>query len=594
MTKIMTLKSALFTALLTLSSIPPLTAQIKLSGAVVDANTQNPLEFAAVALLRSDSSFAAGMLCDSAGHFMFENLSQGDYILSSTFAGYGKTLTPIPDLDSDRDLGAVALPFSGIALNEVTVTGSTVIQKADRKLLIPSATQLKASNSGLSLLQNMQLSRIAINPVSNTVATPGGDPVQLRINGIEVTVAEVVALQPRDIIRIEYHEDPGMRYGNAAAVIDYITRRRDSGGSISTNLTNAFWRLGFGENYLSAKVNHKKSEFGVNARFHNRKVEWTRENRQTFAFPGETLHRDELGQPTLFNEKTLNLALNYNLNEPDRYLFNATLRNNYEDTPNQFSDRIATLYTSNGSRDSSFLSDHSTWWNRTPSLDIYFQRNLKNEQLVILNIVGTYMDSRSTRTYRQEQANREPYLIESFITGKKYSLIAEGIYEKKLPGGKLTGGLRHTQSSTENIYAGNVSSRVGLDVSQTYGYAEYLLSKSKFSYTFGLGVMRTFNSQDGKSAENYILRPSLRAVYNISDNAWIRYNGYVSGYPPSLSDLNNVTQDMDDLQILRGNPNLKTVWFISNTLNAGYNKGIFGAEFYAQYSYDHRPIMERI
>ncbi|MCL2728098.1 MAG: outer membrane beta-barrel family protein, partial [Bacteroidales bacterium] len=130
--------------------------------------------------------------------------------------------------------------------------------------------------------------------------------------------------------------------------------------------------------------------------------------------------------------------------------------------------------------------------------------------------------------------------------------------------------------------------------SQTYGYAEAQLRKNKFTYTFGLGLMRTFNSQDERSVTKYIFRPALRLVYNINDKAYIRYNGFVSGYAPSLSDLNNVTQNIDAIQVQQGNPNLQTVWFASNTVNAGYNHGIFGAEFFAHYRYDHKPIMEQI
>jgi hypothetical protein len=106
--------------------------------------------------------------------------------------------------------------------------------------------------------------------------------------------------------------------------------------------------------------------------------------------------------------------------------------------------------------------------------------------------------------------------------------------------------------------------------------------------------MRTYNSQGENSNKKYIFRPNLRVSYTINDNAYIRYNGYISGYSPSLSDLNNVEQEIDSLQIRRGNPDLRTVWYYTNTLNAGFNKGIFGAEFFMRYSYDHKPIMEKI
>jgi len=589
----MTLKSLYSSVLITFFSLSSLSGQIKLSGVVADYDTKEPLPFASVVLLKPDSTIVAGISCSEIGFFTFANLSPGSYILSATFVGYDQSNISVSDLDRDFDLEVIELQPSRTALAEAVVTASTVIQRGDRKLLIPSASQVKASNSGITLLRNLQLPRVVVNPLSNAVTTPSGEAVQLRINGVEATAAEVVALQPQDIIRIEYYEEPGMRYGNAAAVIDYIIRLRDSGGSLSTNLNNAFWRLGFAEDFLSAKLNHKKSEFGVNAYYHFRNVEWTRENHETFVFPDEKLFRDEVGEPTKFDEKTLNLTFNYNLNEPDKYLFNARFRNNWGDSPHAFTDRISTLYTSNDSVPSS-ISDRSTWWNNIPSLDLYYQRNLKHDQLLIFNAVGTYMDAKSTRLYQQERMDEDPFISYSEITGTKYSMIAEGIYEKSLANGKVTGGVRHTQSHTQNIYSGNVARQVELDVSQTYGYAEAQLRKNKLNYTLGLGVMRTYNSQDRRSVEKYIFRPTLRIVYNINDKAYIRYNGFVSGYPPSLSDLNKVTQNIDDIQVQQGNPDLQTVWFASNTVNAGYNRGIFGAEFFAHYRYDHKPIMEQI
>lgn len=578
--------------LLTYSTIISM-AQVKISGSIIDANTRNAVEYANIALLKQDSTFYAGASSDTLGLFAFNNVPKDNYILSATFVGYTKTYIPVTTSNADLNVGTIPLASSDVMLKDVTVTANAVIQKPDRKVIIPSDAQIKASNSGVTLLRNLQLSRIIINPISNAITLPGGDAVQLRINGVEVTISEVVALQPEDIIRIEYHDDPGMRYGGAAAVIDYITRRKESGGNLSTNLTNVPHKLGYAEDYFSAKVNHKKSEFGVNAYWHYRDLKWTRENKETFVFPDKVLGRDEKGEPTKVKENSLNIAANYSLLEADNYMFNATFRNRYDDEPNVFSNRKSTIYSSDGSSPLSILDESSSRSN-TPSLDLYFQKNLRNEQLLIFNIVGTYINSKSSRLYQEHREENLTTGIFSDVRGEKYSLITEGIYERKTGAGKLSAGLKHTQSYTNNIYSGNATNNIGLNFAETYGYAEYQFRKSKFNYTFGLGVMRTYNSQDGKSNKKYILRPTLRISYNINDNAYIRYNGSISGYSPSLSDLNNVEQEIDSLQIRRGNPNLETVMYYVNTLNAGYNKGIFGIEFYMRHSYDHKPIMEQI
>jgi len=571
-----------------------LLGQVNISGTVIDTDTQDVIEFANIALLKQDSTFVAGASTDTQGLFAFNGMPTGDYILSATFVGYGKKFIPVNHIDKDTNLGSIDLKSSDIALKDVTVTANAIIQKPDRKVIIPSDAQIKASNSGVTLLRNLQLSRIIINPIDNTINIPGGDAVQLRINGVEVTIAEIVAIQPEDIIRIEYHDDPGMRYGNVGAVIDYITRRRESGGNVSANLANVPMKNpGWGENFFSAKVNHKKSEFGVNAYWSRRDIEWIRENEETFVFPDKTLVRTEEGQPTKFKHDRLNVALNYSLNETDKYMFNATFRNSYQKTPNEFTDRNSVIHSSDNNNPLS-VSDHTSWKNYSPSLDLYYQRNLKNDQLLIFNVVGTYIDSKSTRLYQERRNDILNTDIYSSVLGDKYSLIGEGIYEKTFKSGKLSAGLKHTQSYTSNTYEGNVDANVGLNFAETYGYAEFQFKKNKFNYSLGLGVMRNYNSQGDNSNEKYIFRPTVRISYNINDNAYIRYNGYISGYSPSLSDLNNVEQAIDSLQIRRGNPNLETVWFHTHTLTGGFNKGIFSADLFMRYSYDHKPIMEQV
>ena len=61
-----------------------------------------------------------------------------------------------------------------------------------------------------------------------------------RINGVKASVEEIKSIRPEDIVRIEHYEEPGSGYQNAEAVIDYIVRRRNSGGYVSANLSNSF------------------------------------------------------------------------------------------------------------------------------------------------------------------------------------------------------------------------------------------------------------------------------------------------------------------------------------------------------------------
>ena len=68
--------------------------------------------------------------------------------------------------------------------------------------------------------------------MNNEIGLSGGGELQLRINGVKAEIDEIKAIRPADIIRIEYHDNPGLRYGNAEVVLDYIVRRpRKRGGN---------------------------------------------------------------------------------------------------------------------------------------------------------------------------------------------------------------------------------------------------------------------------------------------------------------------------------------------------------------------------
>lgn len=122
---------------------------------------------------------------------------------------------------------------AAVSLDGVTVSASNTSSRSDRKLIFPSDRQVKASTNGMDLLQQLMLPKITVNPMSNEIKVPGNGEVQLRINGVKVELDEIKALLPTDIIRIEFHDNPGLRYRNAEVVLDYIVRRPETGGNFS-------------------------------------------------------------------------------------------------------------------------------------------------------------------------------------------------------------------------------------------------------------------------------------------------------------------------------------------------------------------------
>lgn len=567
-------------------------AGVNIKGVFLDGKINEYLEFVNVQLLDADSIFISGTISDGKGYFELENITKGDYILCASFVGYDKLYINISNIDRDLNVGEINMIPTSLILEGLTVTGNSRILKSDRQIIFPTDAQIKVSPNGLVLLKNLHLSRLIINPIDNSIKLSTGDDVQLRINGVEVSQVEIVSLRPADILKVEYYDDPGARYCNAGAVLNYIVKRKESGGNFSGDLSNGISLLGYGENTFAGKYNHKNSEFSANFYWGRRDIKWTRENHELFNLPqSDALFRKEIGEPTRVKYNDLNISLNYSLQKADRYLLSLRFRNNHNDSPHSMTDRKSVLYQE---EEVSTITDYTSSSQNSPSLDLYYQVNLKQKQQLIFNVVGTYLSSKNTRRYNETLEDNQTHIF-SDIKGEKHSLIVEGIYEKAFASNqKLSGGIKHTQAYLNNKYLGDFENNVGMNIAETYGYVEYQLGHKKFNYTLSLGAMRTYNSQEKRSNDTFIFRPSLSIAYHILPNLYVRYSGFISGYSPSLSDLNDISQSIDPLQVRRGNPNLKSVKFYSNTLAMSWQKEIFAIDLHARYSYDDKPVMESV
>ena len=69
--------------------------QSQIRGKVLDEQSQAPLEFASVAVYKTqDSSLVEGSITDVEGEFLIENLAPGSYFLKVSFVGFRTMINP--------------------------------------------------------------------------------------------------------------------------------------------------------------------------------------------------------------------------------------------------------------------------------------------------------------------------------------------------------------------------------------------------------------------------------------------------------------------------------------------------------------------
>jgi len=564
---------------------------IEIKGKVLQSGNRTPVEFANVVLQTSDSVFVTGEVTDRQGSFVFTKVPAGEYRVIVSCLGYETQTVELEGGEKNINLKDILLEESTVAMEGVTVTASATTSKSDRKLIYPSGRQVSASTNGVDLLQQLMLPKVQVNPLQNTVSLIGGGEVQYRINGVKVELQDIIALKPSDIIRIEYHDNPGLRYGNAEVVLDYIVYRPETGGNIGINMANSpvyEW----GNNFINGRINHKKSEFSVNyGIMHRNFYNMWRDNEETFTFSdGSQLKRKEVGEPGHLQMLTQFLNGSYSYQDEKR-MFNATFRYNTNDQSH--ADFKGTLFNVANPADKVRMIDQNATKYYRPAIDLYYQQNLQHDQTLVLNVVGTYNYTDNTRIYQESRDNILLTDVNNNTIGKKYSIIGEGIYEKKMGSNRFSTGLKHTQSFTDNEYRNGHDYFTQMNQMESYLYAEFRGKVQKLDYTLGAGVTRSyFGQKGGEGYQNYTFNPRIVLYWTLPGNSSIRLKSDIVNTSPTLSNLSDIEQTIDSLQIQRGNPNLKPFLDYRNELTYELRKGIFYANVWGMFEYQPKAIMD--
>lgn len=543
-----------------------------IKGTVTDIH-QKPISQANILLhdLNDSTQIIKAVATDGHGYFVLSQLPTGSYKLSASSIGYDKTQIYIENLSQDIKSLQITLSEKLIELEGVTVIADNIINKLDRQIIFPNEFEKNNSMDGIEFIEKMNLDRIVVNKENNTIKGLLDGIVQLRINGAPADIANIRAIDPKSVTRIEYHDMPSMRYGEVEAVIDLFVKRKESGGSVSLFTNNSITSK-IGNESVNIKLNHLKSEFhlwGGQSYTHLKKNYHT--NKSVFNFEdGTTLTRYEEGLPSKYCEDMYYAGLSYSFLDPDNILFVANLSYDFFDVPT--STEKSYLYTDKQSEILINKIDSTIYRDQKPSFSLYFQKNLSNKQFVAFDIVGSYFNISSIDSYHETEDTITVTDIFSDVNGRKYSVIAEGIYEKEWDKGKISAGLKQNLSFSDNEYRGTLNYDSKMNQYLTSGYLEWSAKINRMNYAIGVGGTFIRMHQKAEDYSNIRFNPSLKVGYMFNRNAQLRYQGKMSVEIPSLGNLNNVQQAEDGYLMRRGNPNLKPVSNYSNLLTFTFNK----------------------
>ena len=485
-------------------------------------------------------------------------------------------------------LSTAAITFAqnvdkSITLDEVTVRASKVVNKPDGMVIYPTDSQRQASTNGYSFLEKLTLPNLRVDNINHTIsAIDNRGGVQLRINGIIVDKPEMTALDPKDILRIDFIDKPGVRYGESLAyVINIMTRRNDSGYSIGTDITSAITTIQ-GDGMVYGKWNKGKSEWSVSYDINGGKSKGSNilQNANYTLTDGSiyTIERNDV--ETLRKYISHNAKLTYNWADSTATVFQTSLSGALNKTPDNYS--INEIIDGNHSYKATSRDGSK---DLSPVLDIYFFRQLTPKQSIIANAVGTFISTKTNSFYDEGT----PYIYN--VDGKSASLLSEMIYENRLKPFTLSAGLNYRYKHTRNDYTGDATAKTRMNDNKLYAFGEIKASIKQFQYSLGTGVSYIHYTQNEHTYNFWTYRPKLTLTYNPSNELQMSYTFQMQERTSRIAMTSDAAIRTNSMEWTVGNPDLKPSRDMEHRLLVSYNTSRLQSFIEGYYKQCRRPNM---
>ncbi len=138
-------------------------------------------------------------------------------------------------------------------LDEIVVEASYQRTSSNVSTYIPMARQKNAAADAISLLSQMAIPQIEVDPISQAVRTASGQGVAVFIDFLPATTQDLQGMRTQDVKKVEYYLHPtDPRFQGAHYAINFIMQKYEWGGY--TKLTANKW---FGVNRTEGEVYSK-------------------------------------------------------------------------------------------------------------------------------------------------------------------------------------------------------------------------------------------------------------------------------------------------------------------------------------------------
>ncbi|WP_289759477.1 TonB-dependent receptor plug domain-containing protein [Muribaculum intestinale] len=148
-------------------------------------------------------------------------------------------------------------------LDEVVIEAANQRINAEVSTYIPMSRQKNAAQNAVSLLSQMSIPQISVDPVSQTIQTVHGQNVSVFIDFIPATSEDLKGMRTQDVKKVEYYTHPAdARFKGAKYVINFVMQKYEWGGYTKLN-ANKWLGVNRTEGSVYSKIAYKKMTFDL-------------------------------------------------------------------------------------------------------------------------------------------------------------------------------------------------------------------------------------------------------------------------------------------------------------------------------------------
>ncbi len=596
------MKKLLFFFFLTLISSASIAKQMAVKGTVFDKKNNQAMPFVGIMLLQNDS-LIKGAMADDKGHFLLDNLENGNYELKISFIGYQpfqKKFT-LSEKKPNVHLDPIYLSEDATVLQdfELLTQGSQMKFEVDKKVFSVDQSIANAGGSVSEVLENVP--SVEVDAEGN-ISLRNSTNVEVWINGkpsglTEENRAQILEQMPAGSVEsIELITNPSAKYSpeGTAGIINLVLKKDRKAGYYGNATTGVIvpsrskigQLAGINLNFNKGKVdayfnlgfrNWWHIHEGVTNRYYLSAMDTT-----------ETLHQDKY---YIHNIRGVNgrFGLNYQINDKHsigisgfgqkgRGLFDEWMGYEIKDSANTVTANYDRKVYENGDRTSG-----------NTTLDYGWKIDKKGSELRSSLSYAFFMHQREANYLQTVNAGVATTLDQiQQLNGFNNSLHFKTDWIKKFnENNKLESGVdiktqfRNSYTDAANKIGNNYIDVPSIYNSYDYGediYALYGTYGSKIKKVRFQGGLRaekttvTTNSTDASSTtnnvrENFQLFPSAFIAYNITKKDELQLNYTRRIDRPKGRRLNPFRDYSDSTNIQYGNPLLKPEFTSAFELN---------------------------